>query len=276
MTLGIFATWILVGLLAGGLAGMVVAQGGSGRRWDITLGLLGSVGLSWMLRAMGIVSGSSLVLAAVIALVGAALAIVAQRKLRPTDGAGERKPAVWQWGLAAAAVVTVLWLTLGPTQQPAATAAMVEDRTYAVTPASMKVKAGIVAGEIDNLKVVERVDTGSAQVVSAARLTGMLRLTNTSTNQTVRLVGAKLHYLDTAGRPIEMEMPRSAPSFKFTASGSERLDPGQDAIEALDVDFPTEALKAKNLKEMRLELVYIPSPYREETVRIPVSIGAGK
>jgi len=39
------------------------------------------------------------------------------------------------------------------------------------------------------------------------------------------------------------------------------------------VDFPAEALKAKTLKEIRLELAYIPSPYKEETVNLPVSIG---
>jgi hypothetical protein len=33
------------------------------------------------------------------------------------------------------------------------------------------------------------------------------------------------------------------------------------------------ALKARKLKEIRLELVYLPSSYREETVRLPVSIG---
>jgi len=39
------------------------------------------------------------------------------------------------------------------------------------------------------------------------------------------------------------------------------------------VDFPAEALKAEKLKAIRLELVYIPSPYHEETVRFSVSIG---
>jgi hypothetical protein len=39
------------------------------------------------------------------------------------------------------------------------------------------------------------------------------------------------------------------------------------------VDFPAEALKAKTLKEIRLGLAYIPSPYREETVHIIVSVG---
>jgi hypothetical protein len=35
-------------------------------------------------------------------------------------------------------------------------------------------------------------------------------------------------------------------------------------------------LKAKRLKEIRLEFAYIPSSYREETVNFAVSIGAGK
>ena len=42
------------------------------------------------------------------------------------------------------------------------------------------------------------------------------------------------------------------------------------------LEFPAEALKAKKLKEIRLELAYIPSPYREESINFTVSIGAGK
>jgi hypothetical protein len=42
------------------------------------------------------------------------------------------------------------------------------------------------------------------------------------------------------------------------------------------VDFPTEALQPKGLKEIRLEFAYIPSPYREETVNFAVSISPGK
>ena len=50
----------------------------------------------------------------------------------------------------------------------------------------------------------------------------------------------------------------------------------QEAIQALDLEFPAEALKPNSLKEIRLEFAYIPSPYREEMVHFPVSIGAGK
>ena len=44
----------------------------------------------------------------------------------------------------------------------------------------------------------------------------------------------------------------------------------------VDVEFPAEALKAKRLKDIRLGIVYLPSPYREESLNFPVSIGAGK
>jgi hypothetical protein len=173
-------------------------------------------------------------------------------------------------------VAAVAMLTLGCAQGPAASAAVVEDKTYAVTPASVKVQAGIVTGEVTEMKVTERVEKGSDRVVSPAKLTGTLKLKNISANQTVRLVAGKILYIDAQGQPIKLEESRTEPVVKFATYGSERLDPGQDATQSLDVEFPAEALKAKKLKEIRLELAYIPSPYREETVSFIVSIGAGK
>ena len=98
-------------------------------------------------------------------------------------------------------------------------------------------------------------------------------LKNSSTNQTVRLVAGKIRYIDADGQPIKLEDSRTAPTIKFASYGTDRLDPGQEATESLDVDFPAEALKAKRLKEIHLDLAYIPSPYREETVNFIVSIG---
>jgi hypothetical protein len=153
---------------------------------------------------------------------------------------------------------------------------VIEDKVYTVTPASVNVKAGIVTGEVTELKVTERVEKGSDRVVSPAKLTGTLKLKNTSPNQTVRLVAGKIQYIDAQGQVIKLEASRTDPTIKFATYGSERLDPGQDATQSLDVDFPAEALKAKKLKEIRLELAYIPSPFKEETVNFTVSIGAGK
>src|SRR5207249_7135658 len=67
-------------------------------------------------------------------------------------------------------------MILGCSQQPSGTAAMIEDKTYSVTPASVTVKAGIVTGEVTEMKVTERVEKGSDRVVSPAKLTGTLKL----------------------------------------------------------------------------------------------------
>jgi len=153
---------------------------------------------------------------------------------------------------------------------------VIEDKTYSVTPATVTVKSGIITGEVIGLKVTERVEKDSDRVVLPAKLTGTLRLENTSANRTVRLVEGKVLFIDAQGQPIELEAARTQPIVKFATGSNERLDPGQDMTQALDVEFPVEALKAKKLKEIRLELVYIPSPFRGETVNFVVSIGAGE
>ena len=163
-------------------------------------------------------------------------------------------------------------MTLGCSQQ-SGTAVVIEDKVYTVTPASVTVKAGIVTGEVTEMKVTERVEKGSGRLVSPAKLTGMLKLKNSSKDQAVRLVGGKIQYIDAQGQPIKLEATRTEPAIKFATYGSERLDPGQDATQSVDVDFPAEALKAKKLKEIRFELAYIPSPYKEETINFTVVIG---
>jgi len=164
---------------------------------------------------------------------------------------------------------------VGCTPPATATTMPIEDKIYSVTPAAVKVKAGIVTGEVTGMKVTERVEKGSGRVESPARLSGSLKLKNTSVDQTVRLIGGKMQYIDAQGKPIKLEKSRTEPTLKFStySSNADRLDPGQDATQLLDVDFPAEALKAKKLKEIRLELVYLPSPYKEEAVNFTVSIG---
>jgi len=273
MSFSMFVTWVLVGVLVGVLAGLVMKPGGYGVKKDITLALVGSIGASWIFRATGVFPGAGMLAMVFVAAVGAALVIVAQRKLMATELPGDERRVMWRWGFGAALVVAVIWMTLGPAPQPTATAAVIDDKTYTVTPAAMKVKAGIVTGDITEMKVTERVEQGSGRVVSAAKLTARLVLKNSSANQTVRLVAGTIQYIDVQGRPIKLEDARTEPTLKFSTYGSDRLDPGQEASQSLDVDFPAEALKAKKLKEIRLELAYIPSPYREETINFIVSVG---
>lgn len=149
----------------------------------------------------------------------------------------------------------------------------VNDRTYAVTPAALTVKSGLLSGALTEMKVVERVEDGSGRIDQPAKFTGKLVLTNVSKDQTLRLVGGKLAYIDAAGKPIALEDNRSEPVLKVSGFGSqERLDPGQESSQAVEAEFPVEALKMKRLKEIRLELLYIPSAYRQETMSFGISV----
>ena len=183
-----------------------------------------------------------------------------------------------QWMRASVALVSasaaaMLLAGCTPPQQPAA--AEINDKLYSVTPDAMTVSAGILSGQLTEMKVVERVEQGSGRVAEPAKLSGKLVLTNLSKDQSVRLVGGKILYMDAQGQPIALESDRAEPLLKLApAYGStDRLDPGQDATHTLDVEFPVEALKAKKLKDIRLGLVYLPAPYKEGTLDFPVSIG---
>ena len=81
MELGMFVSWVVVGLLAGWLAGIVMKDGGYGLIGDLGLGLVGSVVGGWTFRALGVSAGVGLFPAVFVAFVGAVIVIVAQRKV---------------------------------------------------------------------------------------------------------------------------------------------------------------------------------------------------
>ena len=81
MEFGMFVSWVVVGLLAGGLAEIVMKDGGYGLIGDLVLGLVGSVvggGIFW---ALGVFAGAGLFPTVFAAFVGAVIVIVAQRKV---------------------------------------------------------------------------------------------------------------------------------------------------------------------------------------------------
>ncbi|HZS68015.1 MAG TPA: hypothetical protein VFA72_12940 [Burkholderiales bacterium] len=165
-------------------------------------------------------------------------------------------------------------VTVGCTPPQAAKSAAINDKVYAVTPADLTVKGPVLSGALTEMKVVERIEDGSGRIDQPARLTGKLVLTNVSKDQSVRLVGGKLLYIDAQGKPIPLEDKRTEPTLKASPQygGQERLDPGQDATQQVEAEFPVAALQMKHLKEIRLELLYIPSAYKQETMNFGVSV----
>ena len=177
---------------------------------------------------------------------------------------------IWKTTVMACALATAF---AACTPKSPTAAVVVEDKLYAVTPAEMTVKTGIVTAELTEMKVTERVEKASGRVETPAKLTANLKLVNASPDQTVRLISGKMVYIDMQGQPIKLEDTRTEPVIRFTSVSSSQLDPGQDATQSIDVDFPTAALNGKKLKEIRFDLVYAPTAYRQETANVAVSVG---
>ena len=74
--------WLVVGAIAGWLAGMVVKGGGYGLIGDIVVGILGGLIAGWLLPQVGIVIGSGFIAAIIDAFIGAVILLIALRLIR--------------------------------------------------------------------------------------------------------------------------------------------------------------------------------------------------
>jgi uncharacterized membrane protein YeaQ/YmgE (transglycosylase-associated protein family) len=74
-TMGGLLYWIIVGLIAGFLAGKVMKGGGYGVLMDIILGMLGAIVGGWLFGLLGISAGGGLIGGILVAFVGAVFLI---------------------------------------------------------------------------------------------------------------------------------------------------------------------------------------------------------
>jgi uncharacterized membrane protein YeaQ/YmgE (transglycosylase-associated protein family) len=81
MTFQAIVITVVVGLVAGWLAGLVMKGGGYGLMGDVLLGIGGSFVGGWLFHVLGIGSGSGWFGMIAVAFVGAVLLIAAQRLL---------------------------------------------------------------------------------------------------------------------------------------------------------------------------------------------------
>ncbi|ARU06721.1 GlsB/YeaQ/YmgE family stress response membrane protein [Comamonas serinivorans] len=77
-----FVYFILVGLIAGWLAGVLVKGGGLGLVGDIVVGIIGALLGGWLFGVLGISAGAGLVGAIITATVGAIVFILILRVIK--------------------------------------------------------------------------------------------------------------------------------------------------------------------------------------------------
>jgi len=74
--------WLVVGAIAGWLAGMVVKGSGYGLIGDIVVGILGGLIAGWLLPQVGIVIGSGIIAAIIDAFIGAVILLIVLRLIK--------------------------------------------------------------------------------------------------------------------------------------------------------------------------------------------------
>ncbi len=79
--MGILA-WIIVGLIAGWLAGKVMKGGGYGILVDIILGILGGILGGWLFGLLGIWQGRGLIGSIIVAFIGAVILVAITRAIK--------------------------------------------------------------------------------------------------------------------------------------------------------------------------------------------------
>ncbi len=77
-----FIVWIVVGLIAGWLAGVVMKGGGYGVLVDIILGILGGIIGGWIFGLLGIWPGGGLIGSIIVAFVGAVILVGITRLIK--------------------------------------------------------------------------------------------------------------------------------------------------------------------------------------------------
>jgi len=115
---------------------------------------------------------------------------------------------------------------------------------------------------LTDLKVSMMVDTASKEIIDTPTLRGNIKITN-KTKGLLDIQAVTLEYLDEAGKPIAYKpaekMSKVYPFWKT-------LKPEEMAEGNLDTTIPGNAVKAKVLSKIQIDLVYVPSPLSRDTL----------
>ncbi len=77
-----FVWFIIVGLIAGWLAGVIMKGGGFGVVGDIIVGIIGALLGGWLFSTMGVSAGGGLIGSIIVALIGAIILIFLLRLIQ--------------------------------------------------------------------------------------------------------------------------------------------------------------------------------------------------
>ena len=153
---------------------------------------------------------------------------------------------------------------IGCAQEKKVEAPKQEQITKNLVPPKVEIKGQNFLAELNDLKVVMTIDTASKEIVETPTLKGNIKITNKS-KDILDIQAITLEYLDAAGKPIPYK-----PDEKIVKVYSfwKALQPEGMTEGSLDVTIPASAIKGKLLEKIEINLVYVPSPLKRETLTL--------
>ena len=139
-----------------------------------------------------------------------------------------------------------------------------EQITKDLVPPKAEVKGPAFLVELNELKVVTTVNIASKEIVETPSLKGNIKITNKS-KDILDIQAVTFEYLDETGKPIpyksEEKIVKVNPFWKV-------LQPEGSAEGSLDVTIPMNAIKGKSFRKIEVNLVYVASPLKRETLTL--------
>ena len=133
-----------------------------------------------------------------------------------------------------------------------------------LVPPKAELKGQNFVVELEDLKVAMTVDTASKAITETPNLRGRIKITNQS-KDILDIQGITVEYLDEAGKPIAFTSgEKIATVYPFWKA----LKPEESTEGSLDVTIPRMAVKEKALGKIEINLVYVPSPLKRETLTL--------
>ncbi len=136
--------------------------------------------------------------------------------------------------------------------------------TKNLVPPKSELKGQNFVVELTDLQILTIVDTASKEIVETPSLKGHIKITNKS-KDILDIQAVTLEYLDEAGKPIPFKPEEK---IEKVYSFWKALQPEGITEGSLDVTIPKMAIKEKTLGKIQIDLVYVPSPLKRETLTL--------
>ena len=162
-------------------------------------------------------------------------------------------------------IMIVLSLAIGIfacTKEQKSEAPKQERITKNLVPQKSELKGQNFLVELSDLQVVMDIDTASKEIKETPSLRGHIKITNKSTD-ILDIQAVTLGYSDEAGKPIPYQ---SGEKIATASLFLKAIKPGEITEGSLDVTIPRMAVKEKALGKIEINLVYVPSPLKRETL----------